>query len=454
MKREWRVSGIFPGFVALALVLALIGCGRREDTVDLAAVSNGAVSGEAAQTTDTEEDENQDWYANDDNVYSYGEGGALDEDDLIQMKPDGTIVRKWEIKDFYRLCKVTDQWIYYIVYREDDMDEDNCRLSEVWRMPIEKKEDGDHPHPEKKELLLSGYHISESIYVSDSCIIYLEGDDGEEELVTMYHYDLQTKQSEPWMDGKRFEEADFVWRQSETHGLLVFQGQLLFYTEDSIYLIEIDSGKWKQIYYGAKDLELFDNMIERCGQDIYFISDDDQIYRYCSGDERAELFLSKEGIMSKLEKICLWGEKGWDGEGFINSIMIYKGRMYLNVGVSWKQKMRLYKDVDGKDRGKMADWECWRTILLSAPVSSPAELTHESAVADYFKKHCKYADSMKTGGNEHIEDSRISFAVLKNGEVLLMINGSRAYFDSRSYAAYDPVTKKIRKVKRKEAETE
>lgn len=468
MKREWCSFGIVSKLVALALVLALIGCGQGKEAGNLTAASGGAVSGEtierdvtgvskvvAADETE-EKDEIINWYANKDNVYDISEESE-DEDLLVQKKLDGTVVRTFRIKGLYHLGRVTDQWIYYIVYREDDRDEENCCLSELWRIPTGKREDGDHPDLEKKELLLSRYHMSDDFYATDDTIIYLGGedDDDDEEWMTVYRYDLQTKQSVPLMDGKKLEGAEFVWnRRQEDQGPLMLQGQLFLATEHSLFSMEAESGNWKQIYYDRENEyeDDFFNM-ERGGKYIYLSPDSEQVYRYRGGDKKAKVIISKDRIQKKLDEICLWGKKGRDGQGSINGVMVYQDRLYLSVCVSWKQRMRLDEYEDEEVRREMIDWECRRTILLSAPVSSPTELTHESAVAAYFKEHSWYVDNMKEG-NHHIEDSSIGYISPEKGEILLMMNGYRGHFDSRSYAAYNLTTKKIRKVKRKEAEAE
>lgn len=460
MKREWLAFSIVSNLVALVLVLALTGCGAVTETEHLVAVSGEAVSGEAVVRNVTDdsavkpdgEAERKDgtvsWYANKDNEYEIS-----DEELLVQKKRDGTVVHTFQIKDLYQLGRVTNQWIYYIVYREDDMDKENCCLSELWRMSTGKRADGDHPDLEKKELLLSLYHMSVDFYVTDDYIIYLGGEDDDEERMTVYRFDLQTKQSVPLMDGKKLKWADLIWRIREDQGPLMLQGQLFLDTEDSIYAFEADSGRYKQIYYFKKD-EAYANDIEQSGEYIYFSPDNSQIYRYHAGDEKAELFIPKAVIQQKLEEICLWGKNGRDGTGGIYGIMSYKDRLYLDVSVSWKQKMRLGEDENGDGGGEMTDWDCNRTILLSVPVSSPEELAYESAVTDYFKKHSQYIDNMRPAGNEYLEDSRICGISPEKGEILLMSNGSRYFFDTRSYAAYDLTTKKIRKVKRKEAEKE
>lgn len=270
--------------------------------------------------------------------------------------------------------------------------------------------------------------------------------------MTLYRYDTETKQSVPVMDGKELEEAAFVWRKQEEKGPLMLQGQLFLADEHSLYSIEADSGAWKQIYHDSQEFLDFlssGREIERCGGYIYFSPDNKQIYRYSGNDEKAERVLSEDAVREKLEEISLWGEKGQDGEGGIYGIMAYQGRLYLDVAVSWTQKMRLKlsEDAEAEEGGEEADWRCNRTILLSTAGDS-GELTYESAVSDYFEKHAKYVSQDKWEEKVHNEDS--SIYILNEKEILLSCNQSR-YFNSPVYAAYDPETKKIRKVTKEEA---
>ncbi len=454
MKRKWC------GWILVAVIVLLTGltaCGQKGTAGKLTAASGGAGEGSDLQSEKKgQENEDINWYANKDNAYekleTYDEEKDMDKNFLVQKKMDGTTVQRFYIKDLYELYRVTDQWIYYCVYRDDDMDADNCRLSEVWRAPIEKKTDGDHPDLGKKELLLSMYHMTD-LCVMDPYIYYLGGEDEEESgKMTLYRYDTETKQSVPVMDGKELEEAAFVWRKQEEKGPLMLQGQLFLADEHSLYSIEADSGAWKQIYHDSQEFLDFlssGREIERCGGYIYFSPDNKQIYRYSGNDEKAERVLSEDAVREKLEEISLWGEKGQDGEGGIYGIMAYQGRLYLDVAVSWTQKMRLKlsEDAEAEEGGEEADWRCNRTILLSTAGDS-GELTYESAVSDYFEKHAKYVSQDKWEEKVHNEDS--SIYILNEKEILLSCNQSR-YFNSPVYAAYDPETKKIRKVTKEEA---
>lgn len=451
MKKKW------VGWIQVVLlVLVLTACGQKGIAGNLTAASGG-VAGDDGLRDEQEEDRDEDlnWYANKDNVYemlqTYDEKKDLDKNYLLQKKPDGTTVKRFYIKGLYELYRVTDQWIYYCVYREDDMDDENCRLSEVYRVPTGKKADGDHPALEKKELLFTSYHITD-LCVLDPYIFYLDSEmEGEEKI--LYRYDPETKQTVPLMEGEKLEEPSFAWKKQEDKGPLMLQGQLFLLDENSLYSIEADNGECRQVFHVSKgDLSLLSSgrEMERCGEYIYFSPDDKQIYRYGGTDKRAERVISGEAVQAKLEEICLWGEKGHDGEGGISGIMAYEDRLYFIVEVSWTQKMRLKlsEAAEAEEGGKEADWRCTRTILLSAQEHSPAELTYESAVSDYFAEHAKYVSQDKFGDRVHNEDS--SIWILNEKEILLSCNGSRG-FNSPVYAAYDPGTKKIRKVTKEEA---
>ncbi len=449
MKRNWRRWFLV---VLTVLFTGLTACGQGTGG-SLTAVSGGAGSG-LRDEVKQQRDEYSSWFANKENAYevleTYDEKKDTDKNFLVQKKLDGTTVRRFYIKDLYQLNRVTDEWIYYCVYREDDMDDDNCRLCEVWRAPAGKETDGDHPVLEKKERLLSMYHLTD-LCVLDSYIYYLGGEDGVEDgKMTLYRYDLETKRPIPVMGDKKLEEAAFVWRKQEEKGPLMLQGQLFLSDEDSLYSLKADSGEWKQIYYG-EDLSFLSSgsEIERCGENIYFSPDNKQIYRYGGMAEKAERVIPKDAIQAKLEEISLWGRKGHEGEGSIYGIMVYHGRLYLTVGVSWTQRMRLKltEAAEAEEGGAEADWRCSRTILLSAAAEF-GELTYESAVSDYFAEHAKYVSQDKFNERVHNEDS--SLGVLNEKEILLSCNRSR-YFNAPVYAAYDPETKKIRKVAKEEA---
>lgn len=442
MKGKWHIAGLM-----ILLAAGLTGCGQQNTAGNPGTVSSGTVSAEVVTKT-------VDWYANSSNSYEVSEGEYAGDDPelLVQKKLDGTEVRTYGIKGLYELGRVTDQWIYYVVEREDDLDEENCSLAELWRVPVEKGNEGDHLLLEKKELLLSGYHMNSSLYVADDYIMYLVEEDDEEKRA-VYRYDLQTKQSVPLMDGKKMEEAELVWGRQKTQGPMILQDQLFLAAEHNLYAIEPDSGRWKQIYQDeSQDISIIVREKDPQGQYFYF-SDNEQIYRYHAGAEKAELFLSRTVIREKLEELGLWGKKGRYEEGCICDIMAYRDYLYLDVSVSWKQRMRLDETSNEELQGKMLDWECSRTILLKISPEHPAELVHESAVADYFESHSNHIDREKLG-YEYIEDSAIGGLSPEKGEILLICNGSRYFFDTLSYAAYDLTTGKIRKVKREDGDRE
>lgn len=371
-SKRHRMSGV----ILTGVLVVLTGCGagntagdRPQDTASGSAVSRIGKEHEEKAAVSR--------FANDDNSYQ------CDGIDLVQKKLDGTTVQKYTFKYLYSLDWVTNEWVYYKTHNQRDT---------VWRVPIQKSEHGDKLNFKKKEKLFC--QTVGDVYVTDSYLLYCGDKDDEMDVSSLYRYDLQTKETtllRTWKnDFTEQEYIDFL-TSTEEEGPIVLNGFLFLQVEGSgLYCLNPETGSLKLIYSEQGDELSCPFPVARCGNDLYFSPNGQDIFRYVPGSEQAVLAAGADVLCKELETLSFGETKSECEYGEIQDMFAYQGRLYFVVLVAWTQKEPAEK---GDRKGKLVSVDYERTILLSADEKDIANLRHESAVTDYLRENVKTEQS-------------------------------------------------------------
>lgn len=184
----------------LCILSGLTGCERfsgRQDTVHDGVSSDIVSSVTAVEGTGQTERIPLNYYErNSTNLYlSSGDYNTV----IVQRKLDGTLVKTLEPElrraDMISVRYVDDKWLYYTRWRKKD------DSAELWRAPIQKRDDCDDVKLEQEELVLvSDDGIYDSIYVAGDVLYYSEA--SEREHVGAYRkYDLKRQRQVKFRNG-------------------------------------------------------------------------------------------------------------------------------------------------------------------------------------------------------------------------------------------------------------
>lgn len=412
------MTKILTGTLVAAL---LTGCGLSNtagDTVSDGAVSGSAVSGDAvapqnrkvkdqADKDETTATEVKNCLANDDNRYGIGYNNDGDPF-LRQTRLDGSHKKKIEIKDIESVCWVTNEWVYYIASKEGD------EKATLYRIPIKKTEQGDSLLLKRKEVVVTENYVDD-LYVTDTYIIYCTCDDKYRDRI--YKLDLRTKEKKNLLLA---EDADdifgicYMWGKDEDDEKrfpLMKSGKLFFCSEDKVWLLDPETEEVKQLASG----DWFWHEVKQ-GK-IWFVGDE-SIYWYDEKKEEVVCVLSREQLRELLVQEGILGNKQSKRKVEIYETWYYQGRFYLEV--YWYDK-KLETDV-----------------LLSFSLQNPEDIRNERTASDFIRKY-----------NEKEYFYEEVYGV-KDGKMLM---GFWAEGDEEDfYAVYDLDTKRIRRIREKEAE--
>lgn len=360
-------------------------------------------------------------FRNDTNLYMCSEKG------IIQCKLDGTQVRELPFpKQEIILLYVNNN---EILYRNEGAGTDD----ELWRIPIEKKIDGDYPQLDKAEKVLTdeeGRPIWE-VYANENYIAYLDSDDVYKE------YDRKQKRFLPVdKESKRefvtFDDGDdkigiFQDTIRKNTVLLTWSDNELAYNE-GLYAHELGSGQVTKINSkftpGAAGLPL-----RVSAEDTFF---------YCGMFEKASL---KNWPADE----CRWDIWAYDTESKEEKKYISEEQLTRNVRKNTKYSKfngiygiytdwnKLYIELYIKD-GKKYPYEDYGTrMVFSKALAGDGELQYEKGLSKVLNDYLDKAGQQSTT------------MIILEGKALM------EYGDSRGIC-YDFNTGKHWKVKKKDKE--
>lgn len=286
---------------------------------------------------------------------------------LVQQGSDGIRLGQYEIPEMTAVWEIADDWLYYTTRKQIKGDD---TADTLWRVPIRKTEKGETLLLDQKEKLVTMSYLVdmyESIYVSDSCLIF-EGRMKEEDANQLYKYDLHTKKCAPLSEKREFARGDLTF--TSDHELAVFDGQLFIQTDKALYSLEPESGRMTWLM--DKERENYVTM-EQCGDSMYITTDHRQIYRYDGEGKEPVCVISKDIFHQKLEELQLWGDKGEYRDHEITDVYAYEDRLYFSVTADWSKKKT------------PNEWNSMFFILLHADIGNIEELGFEDRLWDPVK---------------------------------------------------------------------
>lgn len=377
-----RRKCITMGFVLTVSLLCMTACQMKGNDGDSSVGSLSTVSGTAVSADQMQEDF---WAKVDEklgivqrrfyhNEVAYFAEMQDDEDydgddrwTLIQQGLSGRGMTRHEIPELTAVWGIAGDWLYYTTEKQTEEEDTEETL---WRMPIGKTEKGEVLLPAKKEKLVTMsvlIDMYESIYVSDSCLVF-EGEMPDDDFIRLYRYDLQTKKCEPLFKEREFAGCDLTF--TSDHELAVFDGQLFIQTDKALYSLEPESGKMVRLIDKKDENYVF---MEQCGDSMYITTDHRQIYRYDGRGKKPVCVVSKDIFRKKLEELQLWGEAGAYKDHEINGVYACEDRLYFSVTADWSKK-------------KAADqWSSMGFILFYADIENIEELGFEDRLWDFEK---------------------------------------------------------------------
>ncbi len=373
------------GFVLTVFLLCMTACQMEGNDGNSSVRSRNAVSGAAMSADQVQEDfwakvdeklgDVQRRFFHNDVAYfaELQDDEDYDGNDrwvLIQQDPNNKGMTRYEIPELHAVHGIAGDWLYYTTEKQTE--------ETLWRMPIGKTEKREILLPAKKEKLVTMYDLIdmyESIYVSDSCLIF-EGEMKDDDFVRLYRYDLQAKKCEPLLQERELIRGDLVF--TSEHEMAVFGGQLFIQTDNSLYSLEPESGETTRLM--DKKRENYVSMVQ-CGNSMYITTDRRQIYRYDGEGKKPVCVIKKDIFRKRLEELHPWGDKGEYRDHEINDIYAYENRLYLSITADWSKK-------------KTDQWGSTGFILFYADIENIEELGLEE----------KLWDSVKTiwGNNEKL----------------------------------------------------
>ena len=366
-----KVKYITGWLILCGILAGMTGCGPVNTAGDSASsvsgsavsggsVSESAVSESAVAVVSTDRDVERNRFANHNNIYTITYDSSAEDEPgeneiLTQMKPDGTVVQEYDIKDLDGVAWVTDEWVYYVTEERT-----------LWRAPIERTERGDRLKPDQAERLLQEEFLDwRNVYVADTGIFYIADQEGV--ISELRKYDFQKKESVRLKktEGYMWIRLDHEAREDNP----IMLGDSLFIQHDSeLYTLDTVNAGLKKIYKGMND-QFRDNIVA-CGDSICFVPDcnEAQVYRY--DGEKVECVIKKDVLRGKIFDL------GYPTGGAtpIEKIFIYKDRMYFYVPV-----------ISGHDDGGY--WYYKAQLLLSAPVNDLLNMRGDDKFFHYMSDH-------------------------------------------------------------------
>lgn len=343
-----RQKYIVIGFVLTVFLLCMAACQEERTDGDSSDSSRNSVSG----TTVSADQMQEDFWAKVDeklgnvqrhffhNDVAYFAEMQDDEDYdgndrwvLIQQGSNDREMTRYEIPELNAVHGIVGDWLYYTTEKEDTEET-------LWRMPIGKTEKREVLLPDRKEKLVTMYDLIdmyESIYMSDSCLIF-EGEMLDDDFIRLYRYDLKTKTCKPLSQERELIRGDFVF--TSDHELAILDGQLFIQTDNALYSYDPESGETMRLM--DKRRENYVSM-KQCGNSMYITADRRQIYQYDGEGKKPVCVINKDIFRKKLEELHPWGDKGEYRDHEINDIYAYENRLYFSVTADSRKKKAAYQ---------------------------------------------------------------------------------------------------------------
>lgn len=332
------------------------------------AVSGGAVSGSAVDNSDTRSETGVHRFATDTSFYMTAyKGGKKDElvnefdedstdDEIIGIqycpKDDLTKNKIIKIPSFGGLLTVTEDDVYYL--KTDKT---------VWRMPIEKDEEGaDVLKPEREEKLLKE---KEGI-IRDQGVFTIDSGSGRDSAIVYNTYKGHVKKYD-WKAGKEtvHKIEGNIARITPVSRDCFIVGNMY----GGFFRWDIKTDKWTQF----SDYEEAGQEAQAMGTDSFFYAAQDDetgaetVFRYGMGTKETETFLSEQQLSQACESYV--GEQG--GELIYYNLVhmfFYGEKLYVQMQADWKKENQYRMNyvifcVDEKGKTPLCPAREWMDFL-------------------------------------------------------------------------------------------
>lgn len=268
-------------------------------------------------------------HANSTNLYQGEDTEEEYSNVIVQCRLDGTKIRNLEVErkgaDIISVRYVDDEWIYYTRWKKK-----NPADAELWRAPIQKKNDCDDILFENEEFLfLSDDGIFDDIYVLGNYIYYNESGGGAK-ASTYCKYDMNKKEWVAFDKGSPEQNAasGARWIGAVGDNMILFCDEELA-TEGNagIYVQPVSSSKFQKIQeLGGDDNVYYSVSHYACSQEAFFfvcdtfwdINEDKKmaVMVWRPGMERALTYMCDKDAKKTLEKSKSYAAKKMTLEEF------------------------------------------------------------------------------------------------------------------------------------------
>lgn len=319
------ITGVITGVSTL-----FTGCGVETSVTGLKSVSGSAtgnaVSGSAVTVKKEKDgqDRKRNCYQND--MYRY----ELEDNILYQccLNEESRLNgKRIEIEEIIEadaeLLWVTNQWLYY---------ESNAQEKTLFRIPIEKTQQGESLRMEDKEKLFSSsdFHLG---YVTDSYLIVAQGQyiDDWYKGDMICRYDLKDKKWTRIIGCKKAPEV--LWGQ---YYPVMIHNRLIINAEGQLYSLDPDTGEMDVIYTYSGPYLLCVGSWEQYNGALYFLMDR-TLFRYDGGSQRAESVISEADFLKKLDETDQDREDIMREDIMIEDMVLSGDKLYIDVMISKKE---------------------------------------------------------------------------------------------------------------------
>lgn len=360
---------------------------------------------------------------------------------------------------------LTNDWIYYITYWEDD----GMDCERIYRAPVEYDTGEAVINESKREKLFQGDCV-ENFMVTASYIFYSAlGTKGEE---YYYRYDLETGKKEKVFSFQLYSEPENYPKSLEViyqYDSISCRADLPVVTEESFFLIERKGKEEQQSLYRVS-LETLERRkiadvpsnpgmqfaLEQDGtiyfwQEVAMENGEGENIKYAGSlwqydEEQDEIIpvLDREDLQKIVLSLNLWEEDAKEIWGDINRMYIDDSKMYLQVNLYWYQEELA---EDGMLEGEMIERGYSRGVLLSADFPDLGDWKLEKGLADYFLEHMEHRKRNGEWGGyiSYSCQEEVLIEEVKDGQVLFAYD-YRNDGDRRSIALYDLATGEVQQL--------
>ncbi len=354
--------------------------------------------------------------ANDRNAYVQARFG----DALFQMDRAEEKVLKTIQMEIGSVEWVTNEWIYYSVYRDTGRDE-------LWRVPIQQKKKGDQVKIKKREKLLAMEDLYVVYATEDYLLIrvwetgdkYVEGD-------RLYKYDLKNRRAVEQMADEKLGEVEEVCTDDCSGNPIVMEGRLFIETEKGLFLLDPESGRYDAIFFSGK--EVIDSY-RQSGTLFYFLINN-AFYQYDSISKKVSCLIPEGSFIREVDRLGL----GTISKAEVYEFYVEQENVYFEIAVEWSRgSSNAKKKIFSKEE------------LFSVPRDHYDQLHREDRLMDYLDQNGKYEKDTDEEPDLIYYEHTGEICDIRDGYIYADYTEKKGK-ENVIEIRYDPATQKIKKM--------